>query len=119
MEQKNFHIYLTDQERTQVSYDVLEMSGSRAVWKDVLAVYAVKTNTDQDNPQEVATMDDSKKQILTDIFDYENKENTRIGACRSLCSRYACRMWKTRNRYSFNRWFYLYGKGNRFAERNL
>lgn len=55
-------------EKDAVSYDVLEMSGSRAVWKDVLAVYAVKTNTDQDNPQEVATMDDSKKQILTDIF---------------------------------------------------
>lgn len=55
-------------EKDAVSYDVLEMSGSRAVWKDVLAVYAVKTNTDEDNPQEVATMDDSKKQILTDIF---------------------------------------------------
>lgn len=55
-------------EKDAVSYDVLEMSGSRAVWKDVLAVYAVKTNTDQDNPQEVATMDESKKQILTDIF---------------------------------------------------
>lgn len=55
-------------EKDAVSYDVLEMSGSRAVWKDVLAVYAVKTNTDQDNPQEVATMDDSNKQILKDIF---------------------------------------------------
>ena len=44
------------------------MSGSRAVWKDVLAVYSVKVNTDPDNPQEVATMDESKKQLLTDIF---------------------------------------------------
>lgn len=50
------------------TYDVLEMSGSRAVWKDVLSVYAVKTNTDPDNPQEVATMDDSKKQLLSNIF---------------------------------------------------
>lgn len=31
-------------------------------------VDAVKTNTDKDNPQEVATMDESKKQILSDIF---------------------------------------------------
>ena len=31
-------------------YDVLEMSGSRAVWREVLAVYAVKTTTDPDNP---------------------------------------------------------------------
>ncbi len=52
------------EEKNSVSYDVLEMSGSRAVWKEVLAVYSVKTNTDQDNPQEVATMDDGKKQLL-------------------------------------------------------
>ena len=64
-------------EKDAVSYDVLEMSGSRAVWKDVLAVYAVKTNTDQDNPQEVATMDDSKKQILTDIFWEMNQISSR------------------------------------------
>lgn len=51
-----------------VSYDDLEMSGSRAVWKDVLAIYAVKVNTDPDNPQEVTTMDDGKKQLLKDIF---------------------------------------------------
>ena len=38
------------EEKNSVSYDVLEMSGSRAVWKEVLAVYSVKTNTDQDNP---------------------------------------------------------------------
>lgn len=55
-------------EKASVSYDYLEMSGSRAVWKEVLAVYAVKINTDPDNPQEVATMDDSKKQLLSDIF---------------------------------------------------
>ena len=52
----------------QFAYDNMEISGGRAVWKDVLAVYAVKTNTDKDNPQEVATMDESKKQLLSDIF---------------------------------------------------
>ena len=49
-------------------HDILEMSGSRAVWKDVLAVYSVKVNTDPDNPQEVATMDDNKKQLLKELF---------------------------------------------------
>ena len=44
------------------------MSESRAVWKEALAVYSVKTATDPDNPQEVATMDDNKKQLLKDIF---------------------------------------------------
>lgn len=54
--------------KNSTAYDKLEMSGSRAVWKDVLAVYSVKVNTDPDNPQEVATMDDTKKQLLKDIF---------------------------------------------------
>ena len=49
-------------------YDALEMSGSRAVWPEVLSVYAVKTTTDPDNPQEVASLNDEKKQLLTDIF---------------------------------------------------
>lgn len=54
--------------RDSVSYDSLEMSGSRAIWKEVLAVYVVKTNTDSENPQEVVTMDDSKKTLLSNIF---------------------------------------------------
>lgn len=49
-------------------HDVLEMSGSRAVWPEVLAVYAVKPPTDPDAPQEVATMDDGKKELLKEIF---------------------------------------------------
>lgn len=57
-----------DETKASVSYDVLEMSGFRAVWKEVLAVYSVKTTTDPDNPQEVATMDDSKKELLKSIF---------------------------------------------------
>ncbi len=54
--------------KANISYDVLEMSGSRAVWPEVLAIYAVKTTTDPDAAQEVASMDDSKKAILKDIF---------------------------------------------------
>ena len=37
--------------------------------KRYLAVYAVKTTTDPDNAQEVATMDDDEKlELLKDIF---------------------------------------------------
>lgn len=50
------------------SYDVLEISGFRAVWPEVLAVYSVKTATDPTGAQEVATMDEAKKKILTNIF---------------------------------------------------
>ena len=66
--------------KANISYDVLEMSGSRAVWPEVLAVYAVKTTTDPDNAQEVATMDDSKKAILKDIFWQMNEISSRIEA---------------------------------------
>lgn len=54
--------------KNSIEYDVLDFSESRAVWKDVLAIYAVKVNSDPDNPQEVATMDESKKQMLKEIF---------------------------------------------------
>lgn len=66
-----------DTTKANLSHDVLEMSGSRAVWPEVLAVYAVKTTTDPDNPQEVATIDDSKKAILTDIFWEMNQISSR------------------------------------------
>lgn len=66
-----------DTTKANISYDVLEMSGSRAVWPEVLAVYAVKTTTDPDNAQEVTTMDDSKKAILKDIFWQMNQISSR------------------------------------------
>lgn len=50
------------------AHDELEMSESRVAWKEVLAIYAVAVNTDPTNPQEVVTMDDTKKQLLTNIF---------------------------------------------------
>ena len=63
--------------RANITYDELEMSGSRAVWPEVLAVYAVKTTTDPDDPQEVATVDDAKKAILNDIFWQMNEISSR------------------------------------------
>lgn len=66
-----------DTARANLTYDKLEMSGFRAVWPEVLAVYAVKTTTDPDDPQEVATVDDSKKAILKDIFWRMNEISSR------------------------------------------
>ena len=57
-----------DEIRASCAYDALEMSGSRAVWPEVLAVYAVKTTTDSDDPQEVATITDEKKELLRELF---------------------------------------------------
>lgn len=66
-----------DTTRANLTYDELEMSGSRAVWPEVLAVYAVKTTTDPDDPQEVATVDNAKKAILKDIFWRMNELSSR------------------------------------------
>lgn len=49
-------------------HDDLVVTGAHATWPEVLSVYAVKTTTDPDNPQEVATMSEGKKQILTNVF---------------------------------------------------
>ena len=57
-----------DSIKTSNAHDELEMSGSRAVWPEVLSIYAVKMTTDPDNPQEVATMTDEKKAVLKEIF---------------------------------------------------
>ena len=54
--------------KSSTNHDRLELSGACAVWPEVLAVYAVKTTTDPNTPQEVATMDDGKKELLEEIF---------------------------------------------------
>lgn len=48
-------------------YDALEMSGARAVWKEVLAVYAVKTTTEADGA-DVASVDEKKIRRLSEVF---------------------------------------------------
>lgn len=56
-------------------YDELEMSGTKAIWPEVLSVYAVKVTTDSDNEQEVATITEEKKEILKAIFWEMNQIN--------------------------------------------
>ena len=49
-------------------HDDYTITSKRAPWKEVLAVYAVKTNTDPDNPLEVATIDEQKANLLLSVF---------------------------------------------------
>jgi len=44
------------------------MTGKRADWKEVLAVYAVKVNTNPTGAQDVATMDEGRKELLRAVF---------------------------------------------------
>ena len=51
-----------------VYYDVLNYDGSLAGWEEVISVYAVKLNLDSEDPQEVATFDESKANALRAVF---------------------------------------------------
>lgn len=57
-----------DSLKSSGNYDSVEINGSKANWKDVLSIYAVKVTTDSDNPMEIATVDENKKSILSNIF---------------------------------------------------
>ena len=62
-----------EQIKTENPYDELDMdnAGSAAMisnWRDVLAVYAVRTTTDNTSPDEVATLTEEKMEILREIF---------------------------------------------------
>ncbi len=62
-----------EQIKAKNPYDELDMdnAGSAAMisnWRDVLAVYAVRTTTDNASPDEVATLTEGKMEILREIF---------------------------------------------------
>ena len=62
-----------EQIKAENPYDELDMdnAGSAAMisnWRDVLAIYAVRTTTNDTSPDEVATLTEEKMAILRDIF---------------------------------------------------
>lgn len=78
-----------DEIKSKGNYDAVEINGIKANWKDILAVYAVKVTTDKDNPMEIATIDESKKSILLNIFwdmniiDTKSEERTKTEEVKS------------------------------------
>ena len=62
--------------KSRYAYDTMEVEGGASMainWKDVLAVYAVKTTTSTENAYEVVTMDDVKMNLLRDVISDMNK----------------------------------------------
>ncbi len=57
-----------EQIKTDNPHDFVELHGEISPWKDVIAIYAVLSYTDPDNPQEIATMDEEKAEMLSEIF---------------------------------------------------
>lgn len=62
-----------EQIKAENPHDELDMDNAGSVamisnWRDVLAVYAVRTTTDNASPDEVATLTEEKMEILREIF---------------------------------------------------
>lgn len=57
-----------DEFKSSGNFDGVEVIGNRSNWKDILSIYAVKTTTDENNPMEIATVDENKRSILSSIF---------------------------------------------------
>ncbi|MDD3833619.1 MAG: CHAP domain-containing protein [Oscillospiraceae bacterium] len=51
------------------AHDVLEMDPVSIHWPEILSIYAIKINTDSENPMEVVTLDDNKIEKLQSIYD--------------------------------------------------
>lgn len=54
--------------RENAVYNEVDLRGSPAPWKEVLAVYTVKNNTDPDQPPSFIEMDDAAKKELSKVF---------------------------------------------------
>ena len=50
------------------AHDDLRQDGQRPLWKDILAIYAVKTTTDPENPLDAVSMDEEHAEVLRSIF---------------------------------------------------
>ncbi len=57
-----------EQVKASNTHDNVEISGSAAAWRDVLAVFAVKTVYDADHLSSIAVMDKESIHLLKDVF---------------------------------------------------
>ena len=51
-----------------IPHDEVQQNGQRAVWKEILTVYAVKTTTGTENVMDAVTMDEAHFAVLQEIF---------------------------------------------------
>ena len=85
-------------------YSTVELTndGMVANWKDVLAVYAVKTTMDKENPMEVATMTEEKLDILREVFWDMNEISASVESSVLVITVNAKDCWQAAEEYDFN-----------------
>lgn len=67
-EVNNEHVQKIEEIKAANPHDEFSLAGSKTAWKEVLAVFSVKTTTDPDNPLDVVTLDATRQQLLRDVF---------------------------------------------------
>jgi len=72
------HLDEIERIKSSNSYDEVAINGSRTPWKDVLAIYAVKTATDPNEPYDVTTLDPKRQELLRQVFWDMNSIDSRI-----------------------------------------
>ncbi len=72
------HASRIDEIKADNPHDEVALSGSKAPWKEVLSVYAVKVSTDPANPLDVITLDETRMQTLKSVFWDMNSLDSRI-----------------------------------------
>lgn len=74
------HTERIEQIKTENPHDKVALTGTKTAWKEALAVYAVRTTTDADNPLDVVTLDAARQQLVKSVFWAMNRIDSRIEA---------------------------------------
>lgn len=74
------HSERIEQIKAENPYDKVALTGTKTAWKEALAVYAVKTTTDADNPLDVVTLDAARQQLVRNVFWGMNAISSRVEA---------------------------------------
>lgn len=74
------HSARIDQIKTDNPHDKVALTGSKVAWKEALAVFAVRTTTDVENPLDVVTLDDVRQQLTREVFWTMNRIDSRVEA---------------------------------------
>ena len=72
------HTKRIEEVKSSNPHDELAMSGTKTAWKEVLAIFAVKTASDPNHPLDVVTLDKERQKLLKEVFENINKIESRV-----------------------------------------
>ena len=64
--------------KADTPHNSIMLEGSKAPWKEVLAIFAVKTTTNASNPLDAITLDEERQRLLENVYWDMNRIESRI-----------------------------------------